>query len=203
MSRKPSIQTQTNCCKTKSFGGAGYRSRYLSHAKRALYHLSYAPCLGIKGNESWYNYNLSKTMSLRTWPVQEGGVRMADIALRRCLGSPGSAVCSVLTWPATEETSITFHFPWFRSSYLRLNWLNCLIRFVYHRKLSYGQGTTWICVIGHMLNCLSLLTSLFNNLMEDAKSHYCWIRLEALVKKEGSSGIWTRDLSHPKRESYP
>ena len=27
----------------KTFGGAGYRSRYLSHAKRALYHLSYAP----------------------------------------------------------------------------------------------------------------------------------------------------------------
>ena len=27
----------------KSCGGAGYRSRYLSHAKRALYHLSYAP----------------------------------------------------------------------------------------------------------------------------------------------------------------
>ena len=26
-------------------GGAGYRSRYLSHAKRALYHLSYAPVL--------------------------------------------------------------------------------------------------------------------------------------------------------------
>ena len=26
-------------------GGAGYRSRYLSHAKRALYHLSYAPIL--------------------------------------------------------------------------------------------------------------------------------------------------------------
>jgi hypothetical protein len=29
--------------KNKGFGGAGYRSRYLSHAKRALYHLSYAP----------------------------------------------------------------------------------------------------------------------------------------------------------------
>ena len=28
------------------FGGAGYRSRYLSHAKRALYHLSYAPLGG-------------------------------------------------------------------------------------------------------------------------------------------------------------
>jgi hypothetical protein len=24
-------------------GGAGYRSPYLSHAKRALYHLSYTP----------------------------------------------------------------------------------------------------------------------------------------------------------------
>ena len=30
------------CC-----GGAGYRSRYLSHAKRALYHLSYAPVLWV------------------------------------------------------------------------------------------------------------------------------------------------------------
>ena len=29
--------------KKKYLGGAGYRSRYLSHAKRALYHLSYAP----------------------------------------------------------------------------------------------------------------------------------------------------------------
>ena len=29
--------------KENIFGGAGYRSRYLSHAKRALYHLSYAP----------------------------------------------------------------------------------------------------------------------------------------------------------------
>ena len=37
----------------KRDGGAGYRSRYLSHAKRALYHLSYAPCCvhGAVGNE--------------------------------------------------------------------------------------------------------------------------------------------------------
>ena len=28
-------------------GGAGYRSRYLSHAKRALYHLSYAPIMQV------------------------------------------------------------------------------------------------------------------------------------------------------------
>ena len=27
----------------KNSGAAGYRSRYLSHAKRALYHLSYSP----------------------------------------------------------------------------------------------------------------------------------------------------------------
>ena len=33
-----------NC---KNFGGAGYRSRYLSHAKRALYHLSYAPVMSV------------------------------------------------------------------------------------------------------------------------------------------------------------
>ena len=36
--------------KKKRIGGAGYRSRYLSHAKRALYHLSYAPC--VRG-DSW------------------------------------------------------------------------------------------------------------------------------------------------------
>ena len=35
----------------KSFcGGAGYRSRYLSHAKRALYHLSYAPVVTFAAN---------------------------------------------------------------------------------------------------------------------------------------------------------
>jgi hypothetical protein len=31
--------------KNKKFGDAGYRSPYLSHAKRALYHLSYIPML--------------------------------------------------------------------------------------------------------------------------------------------------------------
>ena len=33
-------------CK-KVLGGAGYRSQYLSHAKRALYHLSYAPVMSV------------------------------------------------------------------------------------------------------------------------------------------------------------
>ena len=35
----------------QNFGGAGYRSPYLSHAKRALYHLSYTPwCYGNREN---------------------------------------------------------------------------------------------------------------------------------------------------------
>ena len=33
--------------KNKKIGGAGHRSQYLSHAKRALYHLSYTPVLMI------------------------------------------------------------------------------------------------------------------------------------------------------------
>lgn len=35
--------------KKKTFGDAGHRSPYLSHAKRALYHLSYAPILFLIG----------------------------------------------------------------------------------------------------------------------------------------------------------
>ena len=38
-----SIQNKFSNLKENYIGGAGYRSRYLSHAKRALYHLSYAP----------------------------------------------------------------------------------------------------------------------------------------------------------------
>ena len=46
-------------------GGAGYRSRYLSHAKRALYHLSYAPVLGNNPIIFWfisaYQYLICRT----------------------------------------------------------------------------------------------------------------------------------------------
>ena len=38
-----------------TLGGAGYRSRYLSHAKRALYHLSYAPQVKELGMNSCAN----------------------------------------------------------------------------------------------------------------------------------------------------
>ena len=39
------ITYKKTCVGEKKTGGAGHRSRYLSHAKRALYHLSYAPLL--------------------------------------------------------------------------------------------------------------------------------------------------------------
>ena len=35
----------------KKFGDAGYRSRYLPHAKRALYHLSYTPVINIASQD--------------------------------------------------------------------------------------------------------------------------------------------------------
>ena len=35
----------------KKFGDGGYRSPYLSHAKRALYHLSYVPLISVI---SWF-----------------------------------------------------------------------------------------------------------------------------------------------------
>ena len=43
--------SKKNFCQ-KVLGGAGYRSRYLSHAKRALYHLSYAPIMPYTKNEN-------------------------------------------------------------------------------------------------------------------------------------------------------
>ena len=37
------LQTDADKREAKTFGDGGYRSPYLSHAKRALYHLSYVP----------------------------------------------------------------------------------------------------------------------------------------------------------------
>jgi hypothetical protein len=53
------IQTSAPNAESKNIiGDAGYRSRYLSHAKRALFHLSYTPVLANCGQspavvESW------------------------------------------------------------------------------------------------------------------------------------------------------
>ena len=38
--RREKIKDIFNQQKRKQFGGGGHRSRYLAHAKRALYHLS-------------------------------------------------------------------------------------------------------------------------------------------------------------------
>ena len=40
----------------KIFGDGGYRSPYLSHAKRALYHLSYVPGVVDSGTELEVNH---------------------------------------------------------------------------------------------------------------------------------------------------
>ena len=41
------------------YGDAGYRSRYLPHAKRALYHLSYTPTMS--GYISYYYQYANQT----------------------------------------------------------------------------------------------------------------------------------------------
>ncbi len=69
--------------KSNRSGGAGYRSRYLSHAKRALYHLSYAPlCLQACHK---------KTMR---------SIQAQGQAGRVCWSSPGSPWVSI--WPVSS-----------------------------------------------------------------------------------------------------
>ena len=58
---------------SKNFGDAGYRSPYLSHAKRALYHLSYIPCYAhhvdlcqivFHGHGNWRKVGLDQFLCL-------------------------------------------------------------------------------------------------------------------------------------------
>ena len=51
-----SSQGQAVKSDTKTFGDGGYRSPYLSHAKRALYHLSYVPGVVDCGTELEVNH---------------------------------------------------------------------------------------------------------------------------------------------------
>ena len=51
-----SSQGQVVKSDTKTFGDGGYRSPYLSHAKRALYHLSYVPGVVDCGTELEVNH---------------------------------------------------------------------------------------------------------------------------------------------------
>ena len=48
----------------KNYGGAGHRSPYLSHAKRALYHLSYTPSENQIRYAAKLGYKKVKVMTL-------------------------------------------------------------------------------------------------------------------------------------------
>ena len=43
--------------KIKKIGDAGYRSPYLSHAKRALYHLSYIPFVALFCSVKYFDFS--------------------------------------------------------------------------------------------------------------------------------------------------
>ena len=51
-----SLFVHRTVAETKTFGDGGYRSPYLSHAKRALYHLSYVPGVVDCGTELGVNH---------------------------------------------------------------------------------------------------------------------------------------------------
>ena len=60
----------------KKSGGEGHRSPYLSHAKRALYHLSYTPyTLILKNAYFTTRYSLIETNNNRIWRMT--GLRIA------------------------------------------------------------------------------------------------------------------------------
>ena len=70
---EPKQGEKNNNTQIKRDGGAGYRSRYLSHAKRALYHLSYAPwsvrrryfaSIQVNVIDNWPNKEVSTTIAV-------------------------------------------------------------------------------------------------------------------------------------------
>jgi hypothetical protein len=56
------LMFKTVCVTTKS-GDAGYRSPYFSHAKRALYHLSYIPNTAVAHSEPGSSGNRTRDLS--------------------------------------------------------------------------------------------------------------------------------------------
>ena len=63
-------------------GGEGYRSPYLSHAKRALYHLSYTPFhfwlpTTLLESDLWLGYRVERKSDLGVeWNEKEGQVHL-------------------------------------------------------------------------------------------------------------------------------
>ncbi len=89
-------------------GDAGYRSPYLSHAKRALYHLSYIPCVGDHvTNKSLFP--LCSTFQRLCGNARQNGSHSPALS-RTFDSSVGRAVdCRCNTW---EQISIGH---WFKS----------------------------------------------------------------------------------------
>jgi hypothetical protein len=52
-------------------------------------------------------------------------------------------------------------------------------------------------------NCFPIETKKVEQLEHICSNTEIRVKHDQSKKQVGSSGIWTRDLSHPKRESYP
>ena len=74
---KPSGKYNVFKDKKKLVGDGGYRSPYLSHAKRALYHLSYVPWLPVEGLEAGVLQSRKSSFVL-TWPWAKGGAPLLN-----------------------------------------------------------------------------------------------------------------------------
>ena len=68
------------------FGGAGYRSPYLSHAKRALYHLSYTPIDELLAVQIRHVLNARPSCRIAVASCSDG---WADWGLAKSLCTPG------------------------------------------------------------------------------------------------------------------
>ena len=120
------LQLPNNCylCKifqgSKEFGDAGYRSPCLSHAKRALYHLSYTPC---RRNDFMNYIYLFAQLSYRT--NRYGVSRQMDVKRILCLCidlRPASAFkgrksTEMFFFADLKITSVTFFYYLRKSSF--------------------------------------------------------------------------------------
>ena len=144
-------------------GDAGYWSPYLSHAKRALYHLSYIPCV-VKHVTNKYLIHFCSTFQRLCGNARQNSSHITALS-RTFDSSVGRAVdCSCNTW---EQTSIGH---WFKSgskdniifkSADRPYFALCFLSQKRHSCLFYRPYFLCINVYGHtMLNTPVLVWSL-------------------------------------------
>ena len=95
----------------KSLGAAGYRSPYLSHAKRALYHLSYCPPQGCVNNRSIAVFTSDRRPD---FPLGHS-IQICNVVLRLILGNinqrvpdPLFAVGNDPSRPTRQKISLFF-----------------------------------------------------------------------------------------------